>query len=128
VDRLPIEALHGEGRLEAVTISGADGDRRLGASAVFAMIGARPRTDWIAGFVGLDDHGFVVTGEDARCHPDFAGHWRGTDRTPLPLESTRRDVFAVGDVRAGSTKRVASAVGDGALVACSIHDSTRLAT
>jgi thioredoxin reductase (NADPH) len=91
------------------------------------MIGARPRTDWIDGFVGLDDRGFVVTGEDARRHGDFAGHWRGTDRTPLLLESTRRDVFAVGDVRAGSTKRVASAVGDGALVARSIHDSIGLA-
>ena len=123
-----IEALHGEGRLEGVTIRGGDGDHRLGASAVFAMIGARPRTDWIAGFVGLDDHGFVVTGEDARRHPDFAGHWCGTDRTPLLLESTQRDVFAVGDVRADSTKRVASAVGDGALVARSIHDSVRLAT
>ena len=123
-----IEALHGEGRLERVTIRGTDGAQRLPASAVFAMIGARPRTDWIDGFVGLDDRGFVVTGEDARRHRDFAGHWRGTDRTPLLLESTRRDVFAVGDVRAGSTKRVASAVGDGALVARSIHDSIGLAT
>jgi thioredoxin reductase (NADPH) len=123
-----IEALHGEGRLEEVTIRGDGGDHRLAASAVFAMIGARPRTDWITGFAGLDDRGFIVTGEDARRHPDFAGHWRGTDRTPLLLESTRRDVFAVGDVRAGSTKRVASAVGDGALVARSIHDSIRLAT
>jgi thioredoxin reductase (NADPH) len=123
-----IGALHGEGRLEGVTIRGDGGDHRLAASAVFAMIGARPRTDWIAGFAGLDDRGFIVTGEDARRHPDFAGHWHGTDRTPLLLESTRRDVFAVGDVRAGSTKRVASAVGDGALVARSIHDSMRLAS
>ena len=123
-----IEALHGPGRLEAVTIRGADGDHRLPASAVFAMIGARPRTDWIDGLVGLDDRGFVVTGEDARRHPAFAGHWGGTDRTPVLLESTSRDVFAVGDVRAGSTKRVAAAVGDGALVARSIHDSISLAT
>ena len=79
-----IEALHGEGKLEGVTIRSADGDQRLGASAVFAMIGATPRTGWLAGFVGLDDRGFVVTGEDARRHPDFASHWRGTHRTPLP--------------------------------------------
>ena len=123
-----IEALHGEGRLEAVTIRAADGDQRFPASAVFAMIGARPRTDWMGGLVGLDDRGFVVTGEDARRHRDFARHWRGADRTPLLLESTRRDVFAVGDVRTGSTKRVAAAVGDGALVARSIHDSIRLAS
>jgi len=90
------------------------------------MIGATPRTGWLAGFAGLDDRGFVVTGEDAQRHPDFASHWRGTDRTPLPLETTQRDVFAAGDVRASSINRVASAVGDGALVARSIHDSIRL--
>ena len=123
-----IGALHGEGELEGVTVRGADGEHRLSASAVFAMIGATPRTSWLAGFAGLDDRGFIVTGEDARRHPDFAGHWRGTDRTPLLLESTQRDVFAIGDVRADSTKRVASAVGDGALVARSIHDSIRLTT
>jgi thioredoxin reductase len=127
-----IGVLHGEGELEGelegVTVRGADGEHRLGASAVFAMIGARPRTSWLAGFAGLDDRGFIVTGEDARRHPDFADHWRGTGRTPLLLESTQRDVFAIGDVRADSTKRVASAVGDGALVARSIHDSIRLTT
>jgi thioredoxin reductase (NADPH) len=87
------------------------------------MIGAAPRTGWLAGFAALDDHGYIVTGKDARHHPDFPAHWHGTDRTPLLLESTQRDVFAIGDVRTGSTKRVASAVGDGALVARSIHDS-----
>jgi thioredoxin reductase (NADPH) len=121
-----VEALHGEGKLEEVMIRGADGEHCLGASAVFAMIGATPRTGWLAGFVGLDDRGFIVTGEDALHHPDMASHWRGTDRTPLPLETTQRDVFAAGDARAGSTNRVAAAVGDGALVARSIHDSIRL--
>ena len=121
-----IEALHGEGKLEGVTIRGAGGHHRLGTSAVFAMIGATPRTGWLAGFAGLDDRGFVVTGEDAQRHPDFASHWCGTDRTPLPLETTQRDVFAAGDIRASSINRVASAVGDGALVARSIHDSIRL--
>jgi thioredoxin reductase (NADPH) len=123
-----IEALHGEDQLEAVTISGVGRDHRVGASAVFAMIGATPRTSWLAGFAGLDDRGFIVTGEGARCHPGFAGHWRGTGRAPLPLETTQRDVFAAGDVRAGSANRVAAAVGDGALVARSIHDSMRLTT
>ena len=121
-----IQALHGEDRLEGVTIGGTGPEHRLGASAVFAMIGATPRTSWIAGFAGLNDRGFIVTGEDARRHPGFASHWSGTDRTPLPLETTQRDVFAAGDVRAGSTNRVAAAVGDGALVARSIHDSIRL--
>jgi thioredoxin reductase (NADPH) len=84
---------------------------------------AAPRTDGLADFIGLDEQGFIVTGEQARDHPALAGHWRGEDRGPLNAETTRRDVFAVGDVRSGSTKRVASAVGDGALVVRSIHQS-----
>ncbi len=118
-----IEALHGDTKLEAVTIRRPDRDCRLDATAVFAMIGAAPRTDGLLGFVGLDDRKFIVTGEDARSHPSFSEHWRGADRAPLLLETTQRDVYAVGDVRSGSTKRVASAVGDGALVVRSIHDS-----
>ena len=121
-----VEALHGENQLEAVTIRGEGRKHRLSASAVFAMIGATPRTSWLAGFAGLDDRGFIATGEDARRHPGFAGHWRTTGRTPLPLETTQCDVFAAGDVRACSANRVAAAVGDGALVARSIHDSMRL--
>jgi len=88
-------------RLEAVTIRGADRDQRLPASAVFAMIGARPRTDWIGGFVGVHDRGFVVTGEDARRHGTSPTTGVAPTGHPSLLESTRRDVFAVGDVRAG---------------------------
>jgi thioredoxin reductase (NADPH) len=73
--------------------------------------------------VGQDDKGFVVTGDEARRHPDFPRHWSRDDRGPLLLECTRPGVFAVGDVRRGSTKRVAAAVGDGALVVRSIHAS-----
>ena len=87
------------------------------------MIGASPRTEDLDGLVGLDDKGFIVTGEDARRHRSFADHREGSDRQPLLLETTRPDVFAVGDVRSGSTKRVASAVGDGALVVRSLHDA-----
>lgn len=117
-----IEALHGDDKLEAVTIRGSDPDRRLGATAVFAKIGAAPRTDGLADFVGLDDRQFIATGEDARCHPSFSEHWHGADRAPLLLETAQRGVLAVGDVRSGSAKLVASAVGDGALVVRSIHD------
>jgi thioredoxin reductase (NADPH) len=118
-----VRALEGDEKLEAVVISGAGPDRRVETSAVFAMIGATPRSEGLVGYVGRDDKGFVVTGEEARRHPDFARHWDGTDRGPLMLECTRPGVFAVGDVRRGSTKRVAAAVGDGALVARSIHAS-----
>jgi thioredoxin reductase (NADPH) len=116
-----VSALEGDGQLEAVRISGAGPDQRVETSAVFAMIGASPRSEGLVDFVGQDDKGFVVTGEEARAHPDFSRHWNGLDRLPLMLECTRPGVFAIGDVRRGSTKRVAAAVGDGALVVRSIH-------
>jgi thioredoxin reductase (NADPH) len=118
-----VRALEGDEKLEAVVISGAGPDRRVETTAVFAMIGASPRSEGLVDYVGRDDKGFVVTGEEARRHPDFTGHWNGADRGPLMLECTRPGVFAVGDVRKGSTKRVAAAVGDGALVVRSIHAS-----
>ena len=118
-----VRSLEGDEKLEAVVIAGAGPDQRVPTSAVFAMIGASPRSEGLVDFVGQDDKGFVVTGEEARHHPDFSRHWEGTDRGPLMLECTRRGVFAIGDVRRGSTKRVAAAVGDGALVVRSIHTS-----
>jgi thioredoxin reductase (NADPH) len=118
-----VRALVGDEKLEAVVISGGGPDRRVESSAVFAMIGATPRSEGLVDFVGQDDKGFVVTGEEARRHPEFSRHWDGADRDPLLLECTRRGVFAIGDVRRGSTKRVAAAVGDGALVVRSIHAS-----
>jgi thioredoxin reductase (NADPH) len=116
-----VRALEGDGKLEAVVISGGGPDRRVETSAVFAMIGATPRSEGLVDFVGQDDKGFVVTGEEAQRHQNFSRHWNGAGRDPLLLESTRPGVFAIGDVRRGSTKRVAAAVGDGALVVRSIH-------
>jgi thioredoxin reductase (NADPH) len=117
-----VRALQGEEQLEAVTVECRDGsERRLATTAVFAMIGASPRTEDLADLVGLDEKGFVVTGDDAQRHRSFGEHREGSDLQPLLLETTRPDVFAVGDVRCGSTKRVASAVGDGALVVRSLH-------
>jgi thioredoxin reductase (NADPH) len=119
-----VKALHGRDELEAVTVVDRDqNERRLNATGVFAMIGASPRTEDLDGLVGLDDKGFIVSGEDAQRHQSFSKHRDGDDRQPLLLETTRPDVFAVGDVRSGSTKRVASAVGDGALVVRSMHEA-----
>jgi thioredoxin reductase (NADPH) len=119
-----LKTLHGEDELEAVTLVGRDqSERRLEAKAVYAMIGASPRTGDVEGLVGLDDKGFIVTGDDARLHESFAEHRNGDDHQPLLLETTRRNLFAIGDVRCGSTKRVASAVGDGALVVRSLHEA-----
>jgi thioredoxin reductase (NADPH) len=82
---------------------------------LFLFIGADPHTGWLQGCVGLDRKGFVVTGVP------FATGSAPTARNSLPLETDRPGVFAIGDVRAGSTKRVASAVGEGAAVVAQIH-------
>ena len=119
-----VTALHGGEEIEAVTIACADrGEQRLEARGVFAMIGAAPRTGDLTDLVGLDEKGFIVTGDDARSHPSIAEHRDGDRRQPLLLETTRPNVFAIGDVRCGSTKRVAAAVGDGALVVRSMHEA-----
>jgi len=99
-----VTALGGEDRLETVTIRNAvSGAAEVVASrALFIMVGAAPNTDWLAGVIELDDKGFVVTGADPA---------RGS-----PYETSRPGIFAVGDVRAGSVKRVAAAVGEGSVV------------
>jgi thioredoxin reductase (NADPH) len=81
---------------------------------LFLFIGADPNSGWLEGCVDLDRDGFVVTGVP-RVHAS------APDRPVLPLETSRRAVFAIGDVRAGSTKRVAAAVGEGAAVVAQIH-------
>jgi thioredoxin reductase (NADPH) len=87
---------------------------------VFMMIGAVPNTDWLAGCVVLDEKGFVKTGPDlSREELDAAG-WSLT-RPPFLLETSRPGVFAVGDVRAGNIKRVASAVGEGSIAVAFVH-------
>jgi thioredoxin reductase (NADPH) len=107
-----VEALEGEGSaLEAIRWRrrGEAKSQRLQVRQLFLFIGADPNTDWLAGTgIKLDRGGFVITGGDA-----------ATDR--LPLESSRPGIFAVGDVRAQSVKRVAAAAGDGALAVASIH-------
>jgi thioredoxin reductase (NADPH) len=85
-------------------------------SNVFLMLGALPNTEWLRDCLRLDEDGFV------RCGLDFdrSADWQ-TDRVPFALESSRRGVFAVGDVRSGSVKRVASGVGEGSIVVSAIH-------
>ncbi|MGX1773569.1 FAD-dependent oxidoreductase [Nocardia brasiliensis] len=91
----------------------------LAVRALFVFIGALPCTAWLADSVALDAHGFVRTGTDA-VYPAEDQHDSG--RRPLPLETSRPGVFAVGDVRSGSVKRVASAVGEGAMAVRHIHE------
>jgi thioredoxin reductase (NADPH) len=107
-----ITRLNGERDLEAVEWKrDSESESRLSAiRAVFVMIGALPNTKWLEGCVELDAQGFVVTG-------------RAASGTPLgsPFETTRPGIFAVGDARAGSVKRVASAVGEGSVVLQWVH-------
>ena len=117
-----VRELHGDDGLEAVTVEHTDsGEReRLDARALFVFIGAEPCTAWLAGALATDEDGFLVTGADLRVtHLDPARD--GRERAPLPLETSRPGVFAVGDARSGSIKRVASAVGEGAMAVRLIH-------
>jgi thioredoxin reductase (NADPH) len=115
-------ALDGDDRLEAVMIeNNQTGEtRRIATPALFSFIGADPCTGWLNGRVATDDKGFVHTGTDLRtASPDAPAFARSRD--PLFLETSLPGVFAVGDVRAGSIKRVASAVGEGSMVVKLVH-------
>ena len=89
--------------------------------ALFLFIGARPRTDWLSGCVRLDRHGFVLTGDAVAGDEDHAESWKNAGRAPFFLETSLPGVFAAGDVRAGSVKRVASAVGEGSMAVSFVH-------
>ena len=112
VVRAEVQGLEGHDRaLEAIRwrIRGSESETRRACRQLFLFIGADPNTDWLAGSgLKLDPRGFVLTGPEAR-------------PGALPLETSRPGVFAVGDVRAASVKRVASAVGDGAQVVAALH-------
>jgi thioredoxin reductase (NADPH) len=82
---------------------------------VFIMIGVKPRTDWLASALSLDERGFVLTGRD------LPGKNWPLEREPYPFETSRPGVFAAGDVRHGSVKRVAGAVGEGSVAVGSVH-------
>jgi thioredoxin reductase (NADPH) len=114
-----ITALHGDRHLEQVTwtnrATGESQSRRV--AGVFLMLGAAPNTEWLDGAVALDDRGFVLTGASA------ADGGIDAAQAPRLLATSRPGVFAVGDVRAESVKRVASAVGEGSVVISSVHQA-----
>jgi thioredoxin reductase (NADPH) len=127
IKALPNVELHADCELAALEgdsagLSGAtfrslsDGaSRRLPLRHLFLFIGADPNAAWLQGCVASDDKGFVLTGKD------FQGEALSCGRASLPLETNLPGVFAIGDVRSGSTKRIAAAVGDGAAVIAQIH-------
>jgi thioredoxin reductase (NADPH) len=124
IERLPgvevllhteVRELLGDDALEELVVEdNHTGERRtLAARAMFVFIGAEPHTGWLGDQLALDDRGFVLTGADAG---------RDGDRLPSLLETSQPGVFAVGDVRSGSIKRVTSAVGEGAMAVRLIHE------
>jgi len=112
-----VTRLLGERHLDHVTYrNGRTGaEETKGIHNVFLMLGAIPNTEWLRGCVALDDDGFV------RCGAGFAPGGEEPGRAPYPLETSRRGVFAVGDVRSGSIKRVAAGVGEGSVVVSAVH-------
>src|SRR3984957_8808864 len=127
-----IAAVLGERRLESVTlrVSNPDGARRdmgdacetLLVSAVFVFIGADPGCSWLPTAIARNTLGYVLTGPDAR----LSGRWPLRDREPCTLETTVPGILAAGDIRAGSTKRVGFAVGDGSLAVTCVHKLTAM--
>jgi thioredoxin reductase (NADPH) len=116
--RSEVVEVHGDEQLEAIEII----DRRTGttsrrdARVLFVLIGAAAATDWLPAEISRDKHGFVLTGTDAM----KAGQWKA-DREPFALETSASGIFAVGDIRSGSVKRVAASVGEGGIAIAFVH-------
>jgi thioredoxin reductase (NADPH) len=113
---------HGDEHLESLTLlDNATGAREVvSAQWLFVFIGAAPRTDWLEGVVVRDDHGFVISGPDLPLDGNRPRGWTA-DRAPYHLETSVPGVFVAGDARAESAKRVASAVGEGAMAVMLVH-------
>ncbi len=117
-----VVAVHGENQLEAISVSclRSGAVEKVPANSLFVFIGAEPRTDWLDGFVQRDARGFVLTGPDVMREHERPAGWT-LNRDPFLLETSVPGVFAVGDVRHGSVKRVASGVGEGSIAIQFVH-------
>ncbi len=116
--RTEVEEVVGDQRIESLRVVCRDSGKRmeLPCSAMFVFIGAEPNEDWLPPDLGRDGHGYVLTGAGAKS----SGKWE-LDRDPCELETTIPRLLAAGDLRAGSTKRVGFAVGDGSMAVTCVH-------
>ncbi len=116
----------GERRLESITIKNVQTEETetVPASGLFVFIGAAPETDWLAGMVERDEQGYILCGAELPRQGGRPRNWR-LEREPRMLETSVPGVFVAGDVRAGSVKRVASAVGEGSMAIQFIHEYLR---
>jgi thioredoxin reductase (NADPH) len=115
-----VTALDGDGHLRAVHARNS-GEKIFRTSSLFLFIGADPNTEWLRGCVELDRKGFVLTGNSLPAATRDLERWRNAGRAPFILETSLTGVFAAGDVRSGSVKRVASAVGEGSMSVSFVH-------
>jgi thioredoxin reductase (NADPH) len=117
-----VTGLDGNGQLSAVHVKGPDGERqRFDTTSLYLFIGADPNSNWLHGCVELDRRGFVLTGTGLPVSALETERWHSAGRAPFFLETSLPGVFAAGDVRSGSAKRVASAVGEGAMAVSFVH-------
>jgi thioredoxin reductase (NADPH) len=119
-ERTTVTALAGSPVLQQATLTKGGTTVTLDCTALFSFIGAEPNSAWL-GDVATDEHGFVRTDRDLE-PADLDDSWLTLDRSPLPLETSRPGLLAVGDLRSGSTKRVAAAVGEGSAAIRSVHE------
>jgi thioredoxin reductase (NADPH) len=113
--------LQGDPTLRGITVTGDDGNVDIDAVGLFSFIGADPGSDWLGGQVVTDARGFLCT-DRSLAPEDLHDAWTVLGRSPLPFETSQPGLFAVGDVRSGSVKRVASAVGEGSAAIRSVHE------
>jgi thioredoxin reductase (NADPH) len=117
-----ITGLEGNGHLSTVQVNLAKGGQQtFETNSLYLFIGADPNTLWLHGCVELDRKGFVLTGNGLPPTTVESERWRAAGRDPFLLETSLPGVFAAGDVRSGSAKRVASAVGEGAMAVGFVH-------
>jgi thioredoxin reductase (NADPH) len=118
-----VRKMMGTKELEAVELENVKTHemRTVQTRAVFSMIGAKPCTDWLPPEIERDEKGFIKTGHMVACAPA----WAGAEHPPGPLETSRPGIFAAGDVRCGSVKRCAAAVGEGGMAVEAAHETLR---